>query len=145
MSDKRGFTLIELLIVIIIIGVLATLALPQYTTFVERARAAEALSMIAAMKPAEAAYKLDSGYYTTDLTKLAMGNIYTTEPSATAAGQYWSYTGYNWGGSSATGYGIQANRTGKAAGDNTKNIIFIWSDDTGAGWTGNHYGVPKTQ
>lgn len=41
---KQGFTLIELLIVVLIIGVLSAIALPQYQKAVERSRTAEALT-----------------------------------------------------------------------------------------------------
>ena len=46
----QGFTLIEIIIVIVIIGVLATLALPRITGQIETARAAEAMSMFGAIR-----------------------------------------------------------------------------------------------
>lgn len=58
---KRGFTLIELLVVVLIIGILASIALPQYQKAVEKSRAAEALILLKHLRQAGEVYILENG------------------------------------------------------------------------------------
>mgnify|MGYP001768397472 CR=1 FL=1 len=51
-SPSKGFTLIEIIIVIVVIGVLATLALPRITGQIEASRAAEAMNMFGTIRRA---------------------------------------------------------------------------------------------
>lgn len=53
---KQGFTLIELLVVVLILGVLTSIALPEYTLAVEKSRSAEAMTNGGAIMNAMKAY-----------------------------------------------------------------------------------------
>ena len=67
---KKGFTLIELLVVVLIIGILASIAIPQYFKVVERARVSEATSVIAAVKSAQERFLARGGTYTNSYSAL---------------------------------------------------------------------------
>lgn len=67
---KKGFTLLELIVVIIIVGVLATLGVMQYTRVVERGRTAEAKSNLGMLRDLEVAYYQERGAYATTLTDM---------------------------------------------------------------------------
>ncbi len=56
-----GFTLIELMIVVAIIGILASMAIPAYQSYTIRAQVAEGLQLAAAAKPAVVTSFLDKG------------------------------------------------------------------------------------
>lgn len=57
----KGFTLIELLVVVLIIGILSSVALPQYTKAVEKSRQAEAWTTLKSINDAIKIYQMEKG------------------------------------------------------------------------------------
>ncbi len=61
--NTQGFTLIELMIVISIIGILASISIPQYQQYTHRAQIAEALSLVSDIESQVNSYYKDRGKF----------------------------------------------------------------------------------
>lgn len=88
--DAKGFTLMELLVVLIIVGILATLGMPQYGRTVERSRQAEAISILGALRGAQLRFAAEnSGSYATLIGNLDIdvpaGGFFTYDVTNTQA------------------------------------------------------------
>ncbi|MBT8084271.1 MAG: type IV pilin protein [Woeseia sp.] len=66
----RGFTLIELLIVIVIVGILAAIAYPNYAEYSARAKRTEAKAALLQIATNQERFYLQNNTYTDDMTKL---------------------------------------------------------------------------
>ncbi len=83
---KKGFTLIELLIVMVIVGILVTVALPKYNASMERGRVTEALTNLQAASDAlNTRYLLDDNTYTCDGLVNTENNLFKIGNTPTAS------------------------------------------------------------
>ena len=70
-KNRTGFTLLEMLVVVLIIGILASIALPQYQMAVTKAKVASILPLMHRWKDALQEYKLQHGDYNGDGANLS--------------------------------------------------------------------------
>ena len=69
-TTASGFTLIELLVVVLIIGILASVALPQYQKAVDKARYTQAMTLLESIWQGEQLFYLENGKYSQSLDDL---------------------------------------------------------------------------
>ena len=79
-KDERGFTLIELMIVIAIIGILAAIAIPQFSAYRKRSYNSAAQSDVRNIATAQEAYYVDESTYANAIGSLS-GTTYGYQQS----------------------------------------------------------------
>ena len=80
--NRKGFTLVEVLVVVIIIGILAAIGIPQFAASIEKAKGGEARAGLGHLQTGEKVYYAESEYYTTN----------TADLDITLTQKYWTFT-----------------------------------------------------
>lgn len=89
---KQGFTLVELLVVVMIIGILSSIAIPSYISSIEKARATEAMNVIKNMNDAVYAYEAEHNACPTKLSKVLVNIPGTATSDKVVTAKYFTYT-----------------------------------------------------
>jgi type IV pilus assembly protein PilA len=113
-TQKTGFSLVELTIVVVILGILATFAVPRFMSSVEKTKAAEAFTYLSQVESGQARYHAEHGKYINKTTSLD----FTID-----APQYFTVSGItssNW----ETKWEMTLTRSGGAAGYGAYKVVF---------------------
>ena len=128
---QRGVTLVELLTVIVVVGILASIAVPSYRSYLLRAQRTDAKTALLQVQAAQEKFYLQNNRYLTDKTKIATkppGGLGLT--STTSAGYYSLELANGLSEDSQTFLATANAIPGKGQSDDTKCTAFS-IDDTG--------------
>lgn len=126
MSKQHGFTLVELMVVVAVIGILAAVAIPNYSSYVTRGKIPDATSNLSAKRTQMEQYYQDN-------------RTYVGAPACVADATSSKYFNFSCPVLTANTYTIQAAGTGSML-----NFTYTVNEQnaktstiTAAGWTGN--------
>ncbi|MCM8801528.1 MAG: type II secretion system GspH family protein [Candidatus Omnitrophica bacterium] len=105
MFGIRGFTLLEIIITVIILGILVSIALPNYLKAKEKALDKEAIANLKLIRSAEITYRMEWGsFYPSAGSESNIANINSNLKLALPSGsnRNWNYTVWNSGCARAT-------------------------------------------
>jgi type IV pilus assembly protein PilE len=83
MINQKGFTLIEVMITVVIVGILAAIAYPSYTSFVTKSGRSEGVAAVMRVSNLQEQYYMDNRAFAEDMTELGL-----SEPFLTDSGYY---------------------------------------------------------
>jgi len=136
-SSRKGFTLVEILIVVIILGILAAIVIPQFTNASQDARRSALASTVQSVRSQVELYKLQHGDTLPDLVTSWAPFTGTTTYGGTTFGPYMQSSPENQLQANSI---VVKNGTSVSAGD-TQGYVYDYG--TAGNGTGRFYGIDK--
>ena len=122
---KKGFTLAEILVVVVVIGVVASLAVPSYFSTVEQSRSNEARTNLSIIHMGEKIYQLNNGvFWDPPIKPPTVGTINTGLGVDISATYYTTFTFSN---VTATTYTVTLTRNLVAGGKGLKTFTYTYN------------------
>lgn len=113
MNRKSGFSLVELMIVIVIIGVLAAVAVPIYSSNVMRAKMSEADASLGSIRTQLRVFYGENGEYPTEATAVdVVGATWNDINTGELDGKYFKDTSYTYVSAAGIDYTITCKKGG---------------------------------
>ena len=91
--SEEGFTLVELLVVIIIIGILAAISLPNFLSQSAKAKQAEAKQYIGSINRVQTALRVENASFVNTFDSLAIGSLVGSTSATSTTNYNYSITG----------------------------------------------------
>src|SRR5688500_20176984 len=93
-TNRKGFTLIEILIVVIILGILAAIVIPQFTNASKEAKQSSLVTQVQSMRSQIALFKLQhNDYLPGQATLVGSGGTFAPRSEERRVGKEWRYGG----------------------------------------------------
>lgn len=91
-ATSRGFTMVELMMAVLIIGILAAIALPQYNEYTLKGKLSEGMSLLSDLQIRQEQYYQDNRTYANGMTPRSAGQVFTNVSCAYRSGDTQTYT-----------------------------------------------------
>lgn len=138
MNSRKGFTLIELMIVIAIIGILATIAIPQYQIFVAKSQVNRVITETAAVRIAIESCVANGKAADKCYISWTKSNLIDTSPHETTStditAEFNQLSGLTFTYPTATTEGTMTARFGQKAVQAIKGDLVVWNRSNDGTW-----------